>query len=415
MAVFFDAEGVFLKAVQVGALPDMITFTPNGKKVLIANEGEPNDDYSIDPEGSVSIIDVSRGIPALEQSDVVTADFKDFNNATLDPSIRIFGPNATVAQDLEPEYITVSQNSNEAWVTLQENNAIAHLDLKVGRFTKLMALGVKDHSQAGNELDASDQDGGINIVNWPVRGFYLPDAIASYKHNGKTFLVTANEGDAREYDAFAEEARVRSLMLDPDKFPNAATLQMNANLGRLNVTTANGDIDGDGDFDELYTFGGRSFSIWSESGELIFDSGADFEKITAERFSANFNADNTGNAFDNRSDNKGPEPEGVSVAKLFGRTYAFITLERIGGIMVYDITNPFKVFFEAYLNTRDFGVDPCIEVDGECTTNPAVGDLGPEVARVVEGDESPTGKPLLVVAHEISGTTTVYEIVRAKR
>jgi hypothetical protein len=415
MAVFFDTEGTFLNAFQVGALPDMITFTPDGEKVLVANEGEPNDDYTIDPEGSVSIIDISHGIERLQQSDVVTADFNQFNNAKLDSSIRIFGPNATVAQDLEPEYIAVSKDSKEAWVTLQENNAIAHLDIKRGRFTKLVGLGFKDHSRPGNELDASDRDNAVNIVNWPVRGFYLPDAIASYEHKGKTYLVTANEGDARDYDGFAEEARVNSLTLDPAKFPNAADLKQNAKLGRLTVTTANGDTDGDGDFDELYAFGGRSFSIWSESGKLVFDSGADLEEITAQQLPNDFNSDNAENdSFDTRSDNKGPEPEGVSVKKLFGRTYAFITLERIGGIMVYDITDPFKVSFETYINTRAFAVSECLEVNGECTTNPAVGDLGPEVAHVIEADDSPTGKPLLVIAHEVSGTTSVYEIVKKK-
>jgi hypothetical protein len=319
---------------------------------------------------------------------------------------------------LEPEYITVSKDSKEAWITLQENNAIAHLDIKHGRFKKLTGLGFKDHSRPGNEFDASDRDNMVNIVNWPVRGFYLPDAIASYEHKGKTYLVTANEGDARAWEGdpgFEEEARVSSLTLDPAKFPNAADLKQNAKLGRLTVTTANGDTDGDGDFDELYALGGRSFSIWSGSGKLVFDSGADFEKITAEFFPDDFNSDNAENdSFDTRSDNKGPEPEGVAVARLFGRTYAFIALERIGGIMVYDITDPFQVFFETYLSTRDFAVSECLEVNGECTTNPAVGDLGPEVTHVIEADDSPNGKDLLLVAHEVSGTTTVYEIVKKK-
>ena len=335
--------------------------------MLVANEGEPNDAYTVDPEGSVSIIDISHGIRRLRQSDVVTADFKKFNNAKLDPSIRIFGPNATVAQDLEPEYIAVSKDSKEAWVTLQENNAIAHLDLKKGRFTKLIGLGTKNHSLPGNELDASDRDNAINIANWPIKGFYLPDAIASYEYRGKTFLVTANEGDTRDYDGFSEEARVSSLTLDPVKFPNAADLKQNAKLGRLTVTKANGDTDGDGDFDEIYATGGRSFSIWSESGKLVFDSGADFERIIAERFPNNFNSNNEANNFDDRSDNKGPEPEGVTIARISGDTYAFITLERIGGIMIYNISNPFDVSFVDYVNTRDFAVLVCDQPDdGDC-------------------------------------------------
>jgi 2',3'-cyclic-nucleotide 2'-phosphodiesterase / 3'-nucleotidase / 5'-nucleotidase len=418
-AVFFDAHGTLLNAIKVGALPDMITFTPDGKKVLVANEGEPNDDYTIDPEGSVSIIDVSRGVRRTTQSDVVTADFKKFNNAKLDPSIRIFGPNATVAQDLEPEYITVSKDSEEAWVTLQENNAIAHLDLKKGRFTKLIALGTKDHSLAKNKLDASDRDNAINITNWPLKSFYLPDAVASYEYRGKTYLVTANEGDTRDYDGFSEEARVSSLTLDLVKFPNAADLKLPANLGRLTVTNANGNTDGDDDFDELYATGARSFSIWSDSGKLVFDSGSEFERIIAERFPKNFNADNEANDFDSRSDNKGPEPEGVTIAHLFGKVYAFIALERIGGIMIYNISNPFDVKFVDYMNSRDFTVPVCDQPDdSDCEQgsipNPAVGDLGAEVVHFIDADDSPTGKPLLAVANEISGTTSLFEIVKKK-
>ena len=187
--------------------------------------------------------------------------FQRFNNRSLDPSIRIFGPNATVAQDLEPEYIAVSHDSKTAWVTLQENNAIGELDIERGKFTKLIGLGFKDHMLPGRGLDASDRDNAINIANWPVKGMYQPDGIAAYRHRGETFLVTANEGDARDYDGFAEEVRVSSLNLDPTIFPNAAVLKQNANLGRLTVTKATGDKNKDGIFEELYVFGARSFSI----------------------------------------------------------------------------------------------------------------------------------------------------------
>ena len=57
--VLLTKDGEYLTKVQVGALPDMVTFTPDGTKLLSANEGEPNDDYSIDPEGTISIIDLS--------------------------------------------------------------------------------------------------------------------------------------------------------------------------------------------------------------------------------------------------------------------------------------------------------------------------------------------------------------------
>jgi len=289
--VFFDTNGNFLSHRFVGALPDMVTFTPDGRKVLVANEGEPNNDYTVDPQGSVSIVDISGGVA---NATVTTAGFSAFNNATLDSSIRIFGPNATVAQDLEPEYIAVSPDSATAWVTLQENNAVGILDLNSGQFTRLVGLGFKHHIFAGNGLDASDRDNSaIHIASWQVFGMYQPDAIAAYQYQNQTFLITANEGDAREYTGtpgFLEEVRISSLTLDPIVFPNAAILRMNANLGRLNVTNTLGNFGGDNDFDALFAFGARSFSILTATGEQIYDSGDDIEQITAQAFPAFFNA-----------------------------------------------------------------------------------------------------------------------------
>lgn len=251
-------------------------------------------------------------------------------------------------------------------------------------------------------LDASDRDTAVNIRDWPVFGMYEPDAIVSYKKRGQTYLVTANEGDAREWPGLVEEARVGALTLDPVAFPDAATLRNNANLGRLNVTRTLGNPDGDADFEELYTLGGRSFTIWSTSGELVFDSGSDFERIVAMRFPTFFNASNDDRAFDSRSDNKGPEPEGLVLGEIDGRTYAFIGLERMGGAMVYDITTPTSPVFQDYVNNRDFSVDPA--------TAPAAGDLGPEGLIFIDGHKSPTDVPLLVIANEVSGTVTLYEV-----
>ncbi|MCA9286738.1 MAG: choice-of-anchor I family protein, partial [Phycisphaerales bacterium] len=807
---FFDCDGTFLKSVAVGAQPDMIAFTPDGTKVLTANEAEPNDDYTVDPEGSVSIVDVSDGIDNVGPQSVFTADFGAFNGADLGPYVRIFGPNATAAQDIEPEYIAVSPDSSTAWVTLQENNAVAVVDLAsatvtqivglpwidhVGRdasletyeFTNLPLLGTTaagqdiqlggfsglffdgvdaqtgryrflthpdrgpnaepvdvdndgilerpfplpdfqlevdsfefdpatgeltitnrlgltradgtpitgrpnlqgqsqglahtdeepidlfgnpldndpfggdiegivrtpdgtlwlcdeyrpalyhfdadgvlierfvpegsngfgvevgteafpavwaqrrsnrgfeaiayqegtiyafiqspldnpdlpndnssktslnnrilafdiatsstvgeylyriegggsdkvgdavslrpgeflvierdsafgptakkkifhidlrhatnllDLDQAivgpggtlegmsaeqladagivpvskevyvdlaaigfssvdkaeglallhggllavvndndfqlegtfdpdtglltpnpspqpalfglitlgGNGIDASDQDSSINIRSWPVLGMRQPDAIASFQAGGETYLITANEGDARDYDGFAEEERVKDLDLDPVYFPMAAQLKANANLGRLTVTTATGDENGDGLFESLHPFGGRSVTIWTTDGSIVWDSKELFEQTTAAAFPANFNASNDNNAFDNRSDNKGPEPEGVAVGTIGDRTYAFVGLERIGGIVTLDITDPAAPVFVQYINPRDFGADP--ESGG-------AGDLGPEGIVFIPASDSPSKDPLLVVGNEVSGSTAVYRI-----
>ena len=401
---FFNSNLQYVNRVKVGALPDMVIFSPDGRWVLTADEGEPSDDYKKDPHGTVSIIDMSVGAANLQAArDVRKANFDSFNNAALDPSIRIFGPNAKVNKDLEPEYITVSADSRTAWVTLQENNAIAVIDIPSATVIGLAGLGFKDHSLPGNGLDASDRDNAINIRNWPIFGMYQPDAIASYVAGGNTYLVMANEGDARDYDGFSEEVRLGSAdyVLDPVRFPNATDLKKNANLGRLRVTNATGDTDGDGDFDEIYAYGARSFSIRDVLGNLIFDSGDDFEQITAFMFPLHFNAGNNNNNLEDRSDDKGPEPEGVVVGVIDGRTYAFIGLERVGGIMMYDVTDPFAVLFVDYVNNRNFNAIP---------GTPAAGDLGPEGLAFVSATESPTGVPLLVVGNEVSGTTTIYTI-----
>jgi YVTN family beta-propeller protein len=393
--VFYDANGTYLKDVQVGSLPDMLTFTPDGSKVLVANEGEPG---TIDPEGSISIIDLSGGVSNLTQANIATAGFTSFNGLETQlraDGVRIFA-GKTAAQDLEPEYIAVSPDGQTAYVTLQENNTVAVVDIATATVTSLQPLGLKDHSLVGNGLDASDRDSAININTQPVFGMYMPDAIATFSANGQTYYVTANEGDDR-----GENRRVSSLTLDPTVFPDAATLKQNQNLGRLNVSGIDGDIDGDGDYDKLYAYGTRSFSIRDSQGNLVYDSGDAFEQITAQLFPTNFNASNDNNDFDDRSDNRGPEPEGITVGQVGDRTYGFIGLERVGGVMVYDITNPASPQFVQYLNNRDFSQNVQLA---------AAGDLGPEGLTFVSAADSPTGLPLLVVTNEISGSTTTYAI-----
>jgi hypothetical protein len=803
VVVFLDPDGEVLAQITVGAAPDMLTFTPDGRYVVVANEGEPNDDYTIDPEGSVSIIDVSAGVDALSDASVRTADFAHFNDAKLDPRIRIYGPNATVAQDLEPEYIAISPDSTTGFVTLQENNALAVVDLANAEVTALLPLGfknfdapvatlysytieelpvlgvteagqeillggfsglfyegmdedgrhifvthtdrgpnpepmdvdndgvaersfalpdfqpvivrlaldpaagvveileqsgltradgtpltglpnlagepgkayadeepvdlfgnpleldplgadlegivraedgtywmvdeyrpaiyhvtpdgaliaryvpegsnseetgvavgeealpaiyaqrranrgfeavglrdgilyafiqspidnpdtAKDNSSkastlvrilafdtdakesvgeyfyrldgkgvdkigdavvmpdgtflvmerddatglsarkliyhididaatnflgydlplgvelqsdlglarlgitpvakrlfvdlgaigyntvdkpeglalidentlavindndfgaggafdpatglleenpnptpvvlgivrlAANGLDASDKDSGINIQNWPVMSMYMPDAIAAYQTDGVTYLVTANEGDARDYAGYSEEKRLADLVLDAAVFPNAAELQKPENLGRLRVSTASADTDGDGLVDRIAAYGGRSFSIWDAAGNLVFDSGDAIERITAELLPEGFNSSGENDSFDSRSDDKGPEPEGLALGEIDGRTYAFVGLERIGGVMVWDITDPRAPVFMHYANNRDFTV-----------ATEQAGDLAPEGIIFVPAEQSPTGRPMLIVANEFSGTTTIWDI-----
>ncbi|MGB5820872.1 MAG: choice-of-anchor I family protein, partial [Saonia sp.] len=379
--LLFDTETqTLITSYTTGSLPDMVTFTPDGSYILAANEAEPNDEYTIDPKGSVSIIEVING-------NTTNLEFDAFNaqEAALEAEgFRVFGPGATLAQDVEPEFIAVSDDSKTAFVVLQENNGIAVVDIVSKQITDILPLGFKDYSLPGNEIDPSDSDDIKVLRNVPAFGMFQPDAIAFAKINGLGYLVTANEGDARDYDGFSEELRVEDLVLDATIFPNAAMLQMEANLGRLEVTNANGDIDGDGDFDEIVSFGARSFTVWDTAGHMVYDSGNEIAARTLELTPDRFNDD------DGRSDAKGGEPEAVTILNLADERYVlFVGLERNDQILVYDITNPAAPQFIQLLATP--------------------GDEAPEGIFVIPAADSPTGKDLLMVSNEDSGTVSFYE------
>ena len=400
--VFFNTNGVLLKQVTVGALPDMVTFSPDGTKVLTANEGQPNSNYTIDPEGSVSVIDISGGISSLSQSNVTTLLFTAYNTqeaALIASGVRKLKLTSTMSQDFEPEYVTISADSQKAWVTLQENNAVAEINLSNTTISDVWALGKKDMSLVGNGFDISDNNGEILIANWPIKAFYLPDAVANYSVGGTTYIVTANEGDEKDYTGFKERTTVGAdtYVLDPAIFPNSAMLKESFNMGRLRVTNLNGNLDADTEYEEINCLGGRSFSIFNTATkQIVFDSGDDFEMYTAANLPTLFNADHEDNVAKGRSQSKGPEPEGVTTAVIGGQTFAFISLERVGGVMVYNVTNPDDVTFVDYKNSR--------------STSAYAGDHGPEGITYISPENSPTDSGYILVANEISGTITIFEV-----
>jgi hypothetical protein len=370
--------------VQVGALPDMVTFSPDGNLIITANEGEPNASYTIDPEGSVSIIEVGKNYAVTTLG---FAGFEGRKSELMAKGLRIFGPNASFAQDIEPEYVTVDASSSTAWVTLQENNALAKVDLKRKVITDIFPMGVKDHSLAGNEIDVSDRDGVVgNLKNWPLLAYYMPDAISSFELGGNTFLITANEGDTRDYSAYKEEKRVNELKLDAAAFPNLAELVKDENLGRYTVTNSAGDTDGDGDFDVLYGIGARSFSIWNgRNGALV----RDYQDLERDLLMANSSLYDDG-----RSDNKGVEPEAIEIGQIKGRNFVFVGLERSDAIMVYELNGASGLRFLQLLDgVKSFG-DP--------------GHDAPEGLLFISEAESSTGRPMLIVSSEGDGRVTVY-------
>ena len=381
----YDLAGSPLEAYEIGNLPDMLTFSKNGKKIYVANEGEAQDLQ--DPAGSISIIHVKTG-------KVETFGFEAFDDqvdALRAEGVRIL-PGQLPSTDFEPEYIAEGSNG-KLFVTLQEANAVAVFDQKAKLFIDILPLGVADHSLPGFGLDASDKGAVIDITNLPVFGLHMPDAIAAVKIGGEQYFLTANEGDDR-----GESVRVEDITLDPTVFPDAAKLQNENVLGRLNVSSIDGDTDGDGDYEALYAYGSRSFNIYTEEGDLVFSSGDDFEQIIAATRVPNafnndgFPSDAPGVVDDGRSDNKGPEPEGIATGKINGDTFAFIGLERDSGVMIYNITDPENATFVDY-------------IDGY-----AAGDIGPEVVKFVPANESTSGEAQIAVSYEISGTTAIYDL-----
>jgi hypothetical protein len=445
MVLFYNglntSSPTFVKAVEVGNLPDMVTFTPDASKVLTANEGEPSGDYNIDPEGSISVITIVDGSPSDTSINISFSDYND-KQAELEsqgmhfpnPSGRTINGkliSTTVAQDLEPEFITTTDEV--AYVALQENNGLAIIDL-TNNSVQVIGLGFKDWSDY--QFDGME-DGSVSFSQYDdLYGMYMPDTIASYQWKDANFILTANEGDAREYFfdtlnangeqdedlcnaaggqdfdeddgclSYTEETQGRRLDYapgsnldtiagdDPKDFDFTAYP-----LGRLTVTKILGDSDNDGQHEALYAYGARSFTIWDNNGLVVFDSGDDFERISASIHGNAFNNNNDENEGDARSANKGPEPEALTVGKVGDKTYAFIGLERMGGIFVYDVTNPYDTQFVDYVINRD------LTEGGDL-----MGDNGPEGMAFVNATDSPTGNALVIIGNEVSGTVSVWQI-----
>ncbi len=444
---FFDisrATPRFIKNVEVGDLPDNVVFNQDGSKIIVANEGEPSPDYLIDPEGSIAIIDIDNGVPK-NKATIITFTLFNAKQAELESQgVKFSNPSGktikgklryySVAQDIEPEYIAVSADNQFAFVSLQENNAIAIVDLTTN-LLQVKGLGYKNWSN--NLIDVSDKDGGLNLQTYEkLYSMYQPDTIASYQWRGANYIVSANEGDSRKYKAFERIAkrnvgksecslnfpagnyiwakgkeqciaytdvvRVKDLkrygQVSTELDNYIAKHGGNKGLGRLKVTHVLGK-NTNNQYDSLFTFGARSFSIWDQNGSLVFDSGDEIVRITASIHGQAFNNNENQNSGDSRSDAKGTEPEALTIGSIGSQVFAFVGLERMSGILVYNITNPYNVIFTDYFYNR--GVDEGEEISG---------DLGPEGMTFINAQNSPTGKALLVIGNEISGSVAIWEI-----
>ena len=351
-----------LADVTVGYLPDSLAFNATGTKLVIANEGEPIAGYGVaptdpskDPAGSIGIIDI-QGRVNLQFS------YTDlgFAGIALPSDLRLSGPAGTTqVTDVEPEYVSVL--GNYAYVTLQENNGVAKVNLISNTIEAVFALGTVDYST--QLVDLSDKDSGFKpLLGQAYEGLRMADGIAAYSVKGKDYFITANEGDGRDYGTYKDESA------NPPTSPNVRTLTDDASVGSADRAT---------------TFGGRSISVFdADTGALLWDSGNSLQTIAVA----------AGMYADGRSDSKGVEPEGVVVAQLHGRSYAIVSLERTTSSMlaVFDVTDPSAGVF--------------------VTSTVLSGSISPEGLHIVEAKQSPTGRQQLVVSNELSNTLNVFDL-----
>jgi 5'-nucleotidase len=405
--VIFGTDGNFISQTKVGFLPDMVTFTDDGKKVLVANEGEPDGATGayVDVKGSIGIVTVSKTTVSDDAAGYAEVDFSaaTLKNANDGTQVRLGGtPSNSKSLDIEPEYIAI--NGNTAYVTLQENNAVAKVDFsrETPILTWVKSLGSKDYTP-GNALNNTIdiiEEGTINMSTYAgLHSLYMPDTIASYSIKGQKYFVTANEGDGREYldsndnNVFVDEIKIKKLVLDS----TIANSYANGEGNDLKVMKDMGKNPTTKLYEKLYTYGGRSFSIFDDNGDLVYDSGNIISKMIAQIEPALFNIDK--DTMDGRSGNKGSEPEALALAKISNQTFAFVGLERQSAIMIFNITNPSDVQYVDYVITREAG-------------NPTAGDIAPEGMFFIPAGKSPNEKDILVVSSEVSGTTSIFEIVK---
>lgn len=406
--LFRYAEGLIpvASAQRLCHLPDMVTFTPDGSKVLVACEGSPSADYNEDPEGGVAILSVEHGASLNDYKlTPKVLDFRGLDSLALrKKGVRSPGLQGFV-RSIEPEYITVSKDSKWAWVSLQENNAMAKVDIAAEKIVDVFPLGYVDHSKPGFGLDVK-KDEKVKIKNYPIRGLRQPDGVASFAVGGKTLVLTANEGaSVNDYKAWTDEGTVTDLLADERLDRTVFNDDVAPHLKKFTVSLLErcdqqgpDEVPG-GKCPYVYGFGTRSVSLFDgETGRLLWDSGEEMErafaKLAPDYFNWNSKKDKV--KMDSRSPKKGCEPENVTVGEVNGKRYAFVGLERSSGVAVFDLTG----------------------VDASARTAPKLVDLyfdpkdrGPEGLLFIPADKSPIyGQALLVVGYEYSKTLTVYRV-----
>lgn len=385
-----DRKLVKVRTFSTGPQPDMVAFSPDGKTILVACEGEADMDVGVDPEGSVGFIDLSEGVENATSRELPFGAFDSLSLAGA--GVRLAGPGSYL-QNLEPEYIAFSPDGKSAFVSLQENNAVAKIDVAKREIEKIWGLGAVDHSQKGNAFDYR-KDGKISLENAPVRGELQPDGVAAFEWGGKLYFLTADEGASRDDSFYSDETRAETLLRAGRLDKSVFTASLVRKLGKLPIDAEN-PCDGNEPCRYLNTFGGRSMSLFDgETGARIWNSGETIEKISAQKYPERFNANSKKKKAkpDARSEKKGPEPENVTVGTLRGVPYAFLGMERSSGIAIFRLENPETPQLEYYVETPE--------------------DRGPEGILFVSAEDSPLpGEPLLIVGYEYGESLVVYRII----
>lgn len=417
--VVFDTNGKVLSSTDVlGVLPDSVTFAPNGTTALVAIEAQPvcakddpataakeDTDYSkaSDPEGGVTIVDLSNpASPVLR-----FAGFYRFSVAEMrSKGIAVSSVVNNVSKDFEPEFVTAVDN-NYAYVTIQEANAIGKLNIQAASFENVTRAFESKLKYVAR--DTSDRDSGAGPRTYEnVVAASQPDAIAGFKVGSGDYFLTANEGDAREYTCLNDDLRASALKIDSRRFPEWKTLSGSAALGRAKVNPNNGDKDGDGDIDTINLRGSNSMTMY-RNGIAIWDSADLLDQIQIQAFGvANINGSHSWSSDksvvnyvgQDRSDDKGAEPEGVAVGMVGDRRIAVLGLERMSALAVFDITQPSNPIFQEWIQMLPAKATPAKDVRH----------WSPEGVVFVPADKSPSGKALIITSYELSGSLSIHQI-----
>ena len=417
--VVFDTNGKVLSSPDVlGVLPDSVTFAPNGTTALVAIEAQPvcakddpataakeDTDYSkaSDPVGGVTVVDLSNpASPVLR-----FAGFDQFSIFEMRAKgIAVSSVVNNVSKDFEPEFVTAVDN-NYAYVTIQEANAIGKLNIGSATFESISRAFESKVSRVAR--DTSDRDAGAGPRTYTnVVGASQPDAIAGFTIGAGQYFVTANEGDAREYTCLNDDLRGSALKVDARRFPDWSILSGSAALGRAKVNPTIGDEDGDGDIDTIHLRGSNSMTMY-RNGIVIWDSAELLDQIQTKAFgvtningSHSLSSDKSTMNYvgQDRSDDKGSEPEGVAVGMVGNRRIAILGLERMTALAIFDITQPRNPVFQEWLQMLPTKATPAKDVKH----------WSPEGIIFVPADKSPSGKALVITSYELSGSLSIHQI-----